>query len=216
VRNVINYPYFPSLTDLNRKQMLTKDIGSVSLPFMSSLTIIQNKAAVTSTVLARTSGKSWEEKGPYSVSPMERKVRPPEAASGPFDGVVMATGRFSSFFANKSGDGDAEYLKDPSKVLKESPETRILVAGSGFMPLDQVGDQEDHIFFVNAVDWLVQDPEMINIRNRGLSDRPIADLSPTARNVMRYINVIGVPLVFVLFGIARWQWRKTRLRNFRL
>ncbi len=46
VRNVINYPYFPSLTDLNRKEMLTKDIGSVSLPFMSSLTIIQNKATV--------------------------------------------------------------------------------------------------------------------------------------------------------------------------
>ena len=88
--------------------------------------------------------------------------------------------------------------------------------GSGFLPLDQLGDQEDYIFFVNAVDWLVQDPEMINIRNRGLSDRPIADLSPTAKSVMRYTNVIGVPLVFILFGIARWQWRKARLRNFKL
>jgi gliding-associated putative ABC transporter substrate-binding component GldG len=216
VRNVISYPYFPSLTDLNRKEMLTKDIGSLSLPFMSSLTIIQNKAAVTGTVLARTSGKSWEEKGPYSVSPMEHKVRPADAVSGPFNGVAIASGHFSSFFANKSSEGGADYIKDPSKVLKESPETRILVAGSGFMPLDELGDQEDYIFFVNSVDWLVQDPEMITIRNRGLSDRPIADLSPTARNIMRYFNVIGIPLVFILFGIVRWQWRKARLRNFKL
>jgi ABC-2 type transport system permease protein len=216
VRNVINYPYIPSLTDLNRNHMLTKEIGSLSLPFMSSLTIVANKAAVTATALARTSGKSWAETGVYSVSPMERKVRPPDAASGPFDGVVAATGKFSSFFANKSKQGDAEYLKDPSKVLVESPDTRILVAGSGFLPLDELADQEDLIFFVNAVDWLVQDPEMINIRNRGLSDRPIAELTPAAKNVLRYTNVIGVPLIFVLFGIGRWRWRKTKLRGFRL
>ena len=147
---------------------------------------------------------------------MERKVRPSDAVSGPFNGAAVASGHFTSFFANKSNEGGADYIKDPSKVLKESPETRIMVVGSGFMPLDEIGDQEDHIFFVNAVDWLVQDPEMINIRNRGLSDRPIADLSPTTRNVMRYTNVIGVPLLFILFGIARWQWRKARLRNFKL
>jgi ABC-type uncharacterized transport system involved in gliding motility auxiliary subunit len=92
----------------------------------------------------------------------------------------------------------------------------MLVAGSGFLPLDELADQEDLIFFLNVVDWLVQDPEMINIRNRGLSDRPIADLTPAAKNVMRYANVIGVPLIFVLFGIGRWRWRKARLRNFRL
>jgi len=216
VRNVISYPYIPSLTDLNRNHMLTKEIGSLALPFMSSLTPVSKKATVTTTVLARTSGKSWEEKAPYAVNPMERKARPPEAASGPFSGVIAATGKFSSFFANKSREGSADYLKDPSKVLAESPDTRILVAGSGYLPLDELADQEDLIFFLNAVDWLVQDPEMINIRNRGLSDRPIADLTPAAKNVIRYANVIGVPLIFVLFGIGRWRWRKARLRNFRL
>jgi gliding-associated putative ABC transporter substrate-binding component GldG len=216
VRNVINYPYIPSLTDLNRNHMLSKEIGSLALPFMSSLTVASNKAAVNATVLARTSSRSWQEKGNYSLNPMERKVRPAESASGPFNGAVSATGRFASFFAGKTGEGGAEYLKDPSKVIQESPETRILVVGTGFLPLDELADQDDLVFFLNAVDWLVQDPEMINIRNRGLSDRPIGDLSPAAKNGIRYANVIGVPLLFVLFGIGRWRWRKARLRNFKL
>lgn len=147
---------------------------------------------------------------------MERKARSEEAASGPFNGAVVAVGRFTSFFANKTVEGEADYLKDPSKVLKESTETRILVVGSGLFARDEFADQEDLVFFVNAADWLAQDAEMIKIRNRGLSERPIADLSPAAKSALRYANVIGVPLVFVLFGIARWQWRKARLRNFRL
>jgi ABC-type uncharacterized transport system involved in gliding motility auxiliary subunit len=196
--------------------MLTKDIGSLALPFMSSLTPVSNKATVTPTILARTSAKSWEEKRPFPVNPMERKVRPAEAASGPFNGVISATWKFSSFFAGKAGEASGDFIKDPSRVIAESPDTRILVVGSGYLPLDELADQEDLIFFFNAVDWLVQDPEMINIRNRGLSDRPIAELRPAAKNVLRYTNVIGVPLVFVLFGFGRWRWLKARLRNFRL
>ena len=216
VRNLVNYPYIPALTDFNRDHVLTKEIGSLSMPFMSSLTVTANKAVVTATVLARTSNKSWAEKEPYGVSPMERKVRPEQAESGPFNAVVVASGRFSSFFAGRSGDSGAEYLKDPSKVLKESPDTRILVMGSGFPPQDGMADDEDLIFFMNAVDWLVQDAELIKIRNRGLSDRPLAEISPAAKSVLRYANVIGVPLLLVLLGIARWRWRKARLRDFRL
>lgn len=216
VRNLINYPYIPALTDLNRDHLLTKEVGSLSLPFMSSITIVPNKAGVNSIVLARTSNKSWEEEGEYAVNPMERKVRPAQAASGPFNAMVVVSGRFSSFFAGKSGEGGANYLKDPSKVLKESPETRILVVGSGYLPQDGMSDEEDLIFFVNAVDWLAQDAELVKIRSRGLSDRPIADLTPAAKTTLRYANVVGVPLLFVLIGIGRWQWRRARLRNFRL
>ena len=216
VRNLINYPYIPALTDLNRDHLLTKEIGSLSLPFMSSLTVVANKASVTATVLARTSNRSWEEQGAYAVHPMERKVRPEQATSGPFNGVVVASGKFSSFFAGRSAEEGADYLKDPSKVLKESVDTRLLVVASGAMPQDGMADEENLIFFVNAVDWLVQDAELIKIRNRGLSDRPIAELSPQAKSALRYANVIGVPLLLVLFGIGRWQWRRARLQNFKL
>lgn len=216
VRNLINYPYIPALTDLNRNHMLTKEVGSLSLPFMSSITLVPDKAGINTTVLARTSNKSWEEKDEYAVNPMERKVRPAQAASGPFNAMVVAVGRFTSFFAGKSDEGGADYLKDPSRVLRESPETRILVMGSGYMPQDGMADDEDMIFIVNAVDWLAQDAELIKIRNRGLADRPIADLTPAAKTTLRYANVVGVPLIFILIGIGRWQWRRARLRNFKL
>jgi len=216
VRNLVNYLYIPMLTDLNRKHMLTRDLGALSLPFMSSLTVAEDRPGVICTVLARTSARSWEEKGTYSINPLEHKLRPAQAAVGPFNAVVAAVGKFSSFFADGSKEAGADYIKDPSKLIKESPETRILVVGSGFLPLDGVANQDDLVFFVNAVDWLVQDAEMINIRNRGLSDRPLGELAPGVKSAVRYVNVIGVPLLFILFGIGRWQWRKARLRDFRL
>jgi len=215
VRNLVNYPYIPALTDFNRDHLLTREIGVLSLPFMSSLTVVE-RAGVSATVLARTSARSWEEQEVYAVNPMERKVRPEDAAGGPFNGVVAASGKFRSYFAGRSPEAGAEYLKDPAKVLPESVDTRILVVGSGFIPQDGMADDEDLIFFVNTIDWLVQDAELIKIRNRGLSDRPIAELSPAAKSALRYANVIGVPLLLVLFGIGRWQWRRARLRNFRL
>lgn len=216
VRNIVNYPYFPSLTDLNRDQLMTKDIGSLTLPYMSSLTLSPDRPGLTGIPLARTSPRSWEEKGNHQLNPMQRIVRPEQAASGPFLGAGAVTGRFKSHFAGKTGVGDAEYLKDPGKVLAESSETRILVVGSGYMARDDMADPDDMIFLVNAIDWLAQDAEMIRIRNRGLIDRPVAELSPAAKSALRYANVIGVPLLFVIFGIGRWQWRRATLRHFRL
>lgn len=216
VRNVISYPYFPSLTNLNRDEIITRDIGSLTFPFMSSLTIAGDLSNRNVVVLASTSGKSWAEKGTVDINPMQRFSRSQGSASGPFVGAALVSGKFQSFFSDKASENSTEYLKDPSKVLKESQDTRILVLGSGYVALDDVADEDNLVFLVNAIDWLVQDAEMIKIRNRGLIDRPIVELSPFARNLLRYVNVVGVPFVFVLFGILRWQWRKARLRHFRL
>jgi gliding-associated putative ABC transporter substrate-binding component GldG len=214
IRNVINYPYFPSLTDLNRDHVVTKELGSISLPFMSSLTLLSSQPSATGTVLARTSPRSWEERDNFQINPLQRIARPEKAVPGPFNGVAAAGGRFISYFAGKAGEGGAEYIKDPASVLKESVDTRFLVAGSGTMARDDGGDQEDMAFLVNLADWLAQDPEMISIRNRGIADRPVVELSPGAKSALRYANVVGVPALFILFGVMRWQWRKARLRQF--
>lgn len=216
VRNVVNYPYFPNLTDLNRDHILSRDIGSLTLPFLSSLTVASNRPGISYTVLARTSDKSWKETGRYALNPLEPKARPQSAVKGPFNAAVIATGKFTSFFANKPKDAGAEYIKDPAQVLKESPETRILVVGDASLAQDDFGDQNASAFCINAVDWLAQDSEMIKIRNRGLSEKPIPEMTPGFKQFVRYGNMLGVPFLFILFGMARWQWRKARLRNFRL
>jgi len=219
IRNVVNFPYFPSITDLNRNHVLTRDIGSLTLPFVSSLSIASSKASLTYTVLARTSEKSWQEKSTYNINPLERKVRPQNAMAGPFNAAVAVSGSFTSFFADKvdkAKENGLDFIEDPAKVLKESSETRILVVGNGAIAQDEFTEQGAAAFFINAIDWLAQDSDMVKIRNRGLSDKPIPELSAATRQFVRYGNMLGVPLLFVLFGIARWQWRKARLRNFKL
>lgn len=221
IRNVVHYPYFPMITDLNRNHVLTRDVGSLTIPFLSSLSIATaGKTNLTYAILARTSNKSWQEKGPaYNVSPMERKTRPANTAGGPFSAAVAVNGKFSSFFADKADKAKEDgltFISDPSKVWKESVDTRILVLGNAGIAQDEFFEPGAGAFFVNAVDWLAQDSNMAQIRNRGLSDRPLPELSPGVKQFARYGNMLGIPFLFILFGIVRWQWRKARLRNFKL
>jgi len=216
IRNIISYPYIPLITDLNRDHVLTKDIGKITFPFLSSLTLASNRPGLNYTALARTSNKSWQESGTYNLNPMERKTRPQNVVDGPFNAAAIASGKFPGFFAKETGEGRPDFIKDPAKVLKESPETRILVVGTGYFGQDEFADEGGMIFLINAIDWLAQDSDMITIRSRGLSERPISDLQPLTKQCLRYANMLGVPLLFVIFGIVRWQLRKAKLRNFKL
>ncbi|MCG8468036.1 MAG: Gldg family protein [Gemmatimonadetes bacterium] len=64
------------------------------------------------------------------------------------------------------------------------------------------------VFFQNAVDWLAQDEALISIRSKDRSPPQLLFSSEITRDVAKYANLIGVPLLFVLFGIMRLARRR--------
>ncbi|MDH3270046.1 MAG: Gldg family protein [Gemmatimonadota bacterium] len=101
----------------------------------------------------------------------------------------------------------AAYLPDES-----SGSGRMVVVGDASFAEAQYiqANQGNLLFLANAVDWLAQDEALINIRSKNRTPPNLVFTSDATRNVLKWGNMIGVPLLFVLFGIGRVSGRRRR------
>ena len=61
---------------------------------------------------------------------------------------------------------------------------------------------------LNFVDWLAQEDALASIRNKVVSSRQLLFESSTHKEVARFANVLGVPLLFVVIGLVRFIVRR--------
>ena len=92
--------------------------------------------------------------------------------------------------AEQSGDEDAYRI--------------VVVGDSGWVTDALVSrSQENVALALNLVDWLAQEDKLASVRSKVVSSRDLLYSSPTHENTARWINVAGVPLIFILFGAIR-------------
>ncbi len=97
-------------------------------------------------------------------------------------------------------------------VAGDRPTGRLVVVGSA----DFAGDRfarsapENHTFVMNAVDWMAQDVSLISIRAKDRTPPRLSFSSDTVQDVVKYANVIGVPLALMLIAVVR-LWRRRQL-----
>jgi len=217
MQNIVPYPPFPLVTDLNRENPINQNLESFTLPFVSSLTLnegLLKNNGLKGEVLARSSARAWEQKNFFMLSP--QFIQPPQPGDlHVFDLVAAVSGKFPSAFpADKlpqparKGDVLPSYVSQPQSA-------RLVVVGCGdllsndFMNprnTDQVGQ-----FALNLMDWVAQDPALIEIRNKGVASVPLASVSDAHRQLVKYFNMIGLPLLVALAGL--WMWRRFQVRR---
>ena len=73
--------------------------------------------------------------------------------------------------------------------------------------------QSDMLLFLNTLDELAEDPGLTKMRAKGVAGKPLTVGSDASQTALMWGNVIGVPLAFILFGVARWQLRNKRRRS---
>jgi len=90
---------------------------------------------------------------------------------------------------------------------------RVIVVGDAMFASDQFTQHapDNLSFALNAVDWLAQDESLISIRSKDRSPPPLSFSSPVLREGVKYLNVIGVPLLIILFGMTHLtrRWRRS-------
>ena len=69
-------------------------------------------------------------------------------------------------------------------------------------------------FFMNIVDWLAQDEDLIQIRTRNVTARPLKDVSTGTKQFVKYANILGPPILVILLGIVIWVMRRGRKQEF--
>ena len=117
-------------------------------------------------------------------------------------------------------DGDAEEegaprdgeAFDAPDVTGPMPGGRIVAIGDGDFLENRFAqaNSQNVIFAANAVDWLAQDDALIGIRSKNRSPPALAFESESGRNALKWGSLVGVPVLFILFGFVRVTQRATR------
>jgi ABC-type uncharacterized transport system involved in gliding motility auxiliary subunit len=104
--------------------------------------------------------------------------------------------------------GAAEEADDAGPSLQG----RLIVVGdASFLEPQFTGaNQQNILFATNAIDWLAQDESLIRIRSKNRTPPALTFASDWTRNAMKWGNLAGVPLLFVVFGVFRVSGRRKR------
>jgi hypothetical protein len=188
--NVVDYPYFPWLVDLDRLNPATKSVEGFSMPFTAAIDI-ENKPGVTTTSLARTSPESWLDRSPMVISPLENHPKPTDAVDGPFATAVLAEGK-------TNGAPDAK------------PARLIVFATSRFINGTFPPRQTNYSVFLNMLDWSIQEEALVSIRSKGITRRPIRQMADPVREFFKFLMLVALPVASIIAGISVWRFQKTR------
>ena len=146
--------------------------------------------------------------------------------------AVSIIGSFSSFFAGKesplnappAADANGQAAAQPTPAapstgtIEQSPATaRLVVIGSGDFLNDTVFNISSQLaperylnslqFMQNAVDWAVEDLDLLTIRSRGTSSRVLEPLTTDEQSIWEFANYGFALVALVLIGLW-WTSRR--------
>ncbi|MEX1274539.1 MAG: hypothetical protein WEE20_01305, partial [Bacteroidota bacterium] len=74
---------------------------------------------------------------------------------------------------------------------------------------DYLSNRANMTLFANIVDYLADDAGLITIRTKNVATPPLEQVSDGTKQLLKYANLAGPPLLIVLYGLFRWRRRVT-------
>jgi ABC-2 type transport system permease protein len=230
----LEYPYFVDVrsSGMTNDSPIVSNLSAVTLQWTSPLVLDEAKNANREvTVLLESTDESWVRNAvdvmpdpdtfpPYGFPvESEQKVRPL---------AVSIQGSFDSYYKDHTSPfqepqvSETEALTDtvepPIGTIAVSPESsRLVVIGSGEFIDDAVLDISQSLysdrylnnlqFVQNAVDWAVEDIDLLNIRSRGTYARLLKPLEEGERTLWESLNyAVALAALVAIAGV--WHVRR--------
>jgi gliding-associated putative ABC transporter substrate-binding component GldG len=186
----MEFPYFPVMSSFP-EHPITGGIETVMFNFASSLNIENAPEGTVITPLLTSSGNSGIEQPPIMFD-INRRWLPsdfPQSDIPLAAAVELQTGGIAVPNMVIFGDGD------------------FMVNGEG-QNAQQL--QPDNVNIVsNAIDWLVDDTGLIELRTKAVTFRPIdPSLSDDNKTFIKYANFLLPVILIALYGMLRLNMRK--------
>ncbi len=182
----------------SKENPITSRADSAAFLWASPVSVLGEKVGGLKTEeIVRSSGTSYRTDQVDKTFPDEKNLKMVKSSlrdqkPAPSAIAVALSGKFASLFTGKevpklekppvppAEDGNpVEEKKEeeaPRSIISESPDTRILVFGdSDFISDHAASFQPNMVLFLNAIDWLALDPDLIGIRAKTVRDRKIID-----------------------------------------
>jgi len=148
--------------------------------------------------LARTSPNSW---GETQLGTETAQLDPGTDLQGP---VTIA----AAVEAGRESARETTVETAPADTAADRPITRLVVFGdSDFASNAYFSTSGNGDLFLNALNWLAQEEDLISIRPRDLADRRVT-LTPRQSRTVFFISVILMPLAALMVGTAVWFRRR--------
>jgi len=214
-RSAVDYPFLPALHDLNPNHAVTQGLKQVALPFASPLICVNSSVNSSAnnencTVLMRTSPASAVQNGPpFDVDPM-RNINSRFAAiqqSAQVVAIAKTAIMHRTLKPPKQGLTNRELT---AKTPSDQPHQRLIVIGAPAMLDDTFMDGDNTLFALNMLDWLSGNESLIQLRSRGVTERPLDNLNHDARAGWKAVWTFLLPLLVVVVAIGRWRTRRIK------
>jgi len=185
-RSQLKFPYFPMISDFP-KHPTTNGLETLMLPFVSAINYTGNDTTVNYSPLMLTSEMSGLAPTPSGLDIQKR------------------------WNENDFREGTQTLAVALEGSLVGNQESKLVVIANGQFiingnPPQQIS--EDNVNFAsNAIDWLSDDTGLIDLRTKGITNRPLETVEDGAREMLKYGNVIvPILLVFIYAFIRRQQY----------
>lgn len=140
------------------------------------------------TLIAKTTDRSWSTTDLHAMNAKEISFRKGQDTQGP---IALA------------GAGTYKALDAP----EGAKEGRFVVCGSyAFLANGYLGFQGNRDLFLNMVNWLSSDEDLISIRPKDPEDRGV-NLSISQMRLIFYLSLVFVPLLVIASGVSVW-WKR--------
>ncbi len=150
--------------------------------------------------LAQTSASSWAETDLERFFSKSEVARSEEDLGGPVSIAVALTKEVKELPVVETEEGDDG---DPD----EKKEARLAVFGdAAFIDNEYISKMYNADLFLNTVNWLAEEEEMISIRPKTTRGSRVLMTPQETRDIF-YMSVLILPEALLLFGLAVW-WRR--------
>tara|TARA_B100002003_G_scaffold249913_1_gene287532 strand:+ start:17 stop:1396 length:1380 start_codon:yes stop_codon:yes gene_type:complete len=216
----VHYPYIPVPRQLDPEHPLTRGLIGVSFPFVSPLenVALQDSGSAID-MLVTSSEQSWIRQRPFELHPLQEWGAGGIEFEGKQNLVATISGPLKTAFDEPSDVAVSEesvLSAVPEPRLTKTDHARVVVVGGSSILRDKYTSESNQAFVLNLLDWMLLDDAMLSIRTRGLTVAPLNEVSDTARNAIKYLNMLGLPAALVAFGLVRWRIREARRRGLTL
>jgi hypothetical protein len=150
---------------------------------------------------------------PQEVSLMYKVYASEGAGSHPL--VAALSGNLTSYFKDKEIPKKEGAERNWLKTEALSAPTRLIVAGDANFLSPGYLTNANFRFFTNCLAWLGNDDDLLAIRTRSQRDPSMAKIQdPDTRSavttVIIIINMVGMPLLVIGFGVANYLSRRKK------
>jgi ABC-2 type transport system permease protein len=178
------YPLWP-IVGPSGDHTITNGVGSLSLSWAAGLELAADDTTIT---------PLWQTSQDGAVHPAGAPILPDQEWAVPPEELRIVRVAAAALPPDGSSAGRLVVVGDASFT-----DAQFMQASSGNL-----------VFLANAIDWLAQEEALINIRSKDRAPPRLVLSSDAARTILKWGNLVGMPLLFVLVGVIRVTGRRSR------